>query len=98
MSEIIKNYEAMFIVNANLGEEQISATVEKFKALISANGELTKVEEIGKKRLAYPIMKMSEGYYVLCEFTSLTDFPRELERKFNISDAVIRSLVIAKGE
>ncbi len=98
MSEIKKNYEAMFIVNANLGEEKISATVEKFKALISANGELTKVEEIGKKRLAYPIMKMSEGYYVLCEFTSLTDFPRELERKFNISDAVIRSLVIAKGE
>ena len=53
MSEIKKNYEAMFIVNANLGEEKISATVEKFKALISANGELTKVEEIGKKRLAY---------------------------------------------
>lgn len=98
MSEIKKNYEAMFIVNANLGEEEIRATVETFTTLISANGELTKVEEIGKKRLAYPIMKMSEGYYVLCEFASLPDFPRELERRFNISDAVIRSLVVAKGE
>ena len=88
----------MFIVNATLDEEAISATIETFTALISANGELTKVEEIGKKRLAYPIMKMSEGYYVLCEFTSSPDFPWELERRFNISDAVIRSLVIAKGE
>lgn len=98
MSEIKNNYEVMFIVNSTLTEEAISATVEKFQKLIGENGEVTKVEEIGKKRLAYPIMKMSEGYYVLVEFTSNPDFPKELDRVFNITDEVIRSLITVKGE
>ena len=98
MSEIKNNYEVMFIVNSTIGDDAISATVEKFKTLISQNGEITKVEEIGKRRLAYPIMKMNEGYYVLCHFTAPTDFPLELERIFNITDEIIRFLVTAKGE
>ena len=98
MSEIKNNYEVMFIVNSTLTEEVISATVEKFQKLIGENGEVTKVEEIGKKRLAYPIMKMSEGYYVLVEFTSNPEFPKELDRVFNITDEVIRSLITVKGE
>ena len=98
MSEIKNNYEVMFIVNSTLTEEAISATVEKFQKLIAENGEVNKVEEIGKKRLAYPIMKMSEGYYVLVEFTSNPEFPKELDRVFNITDEVIRSLITVKGE
>ena len=98
MSEIKKNYEVMFIVNATLTDDAIASTVEKFKTLIGNNGEVTKVEEIGKKRLAYPIMKMNEGYYVLVEFTSDPQFPKELGRIFNITDEVIRSLVTVKGE
>ena len=98
MSEIKKNYEVMFIVNATLTDDAIASTVEKFKTLITKNGEVTKVEEIGKKRLAYPIMKMNEGYYVLVEFTSDPQFPKELGRIFNITDEVIRSLVTVKGE
>lgn len=98
MSEIKNNYEVMFIVNSTLTEEAISAVVEKFQKLIEANGEVNKVEEIGKRRLAYPIMKMSEGYYVLIDFTSNPDFPKELDRIFNITDEVIRSLITVKGE
>ena len=98
MSEIKNNYEVMFIVNSTLTEEAISATVEKFQKLIEANGEVNKVEEIGKKRLAYPIMKMNEGYYVLIDFTSNPEFPKELDRIFNITDEVIRSLITVKGE
>ena len=98
MSEIKNNYEVMFIVNSTLTEEAISATVEKFQNLIAANGEVNKVEEIGKKRLAYPIMKMNEGYYVLIDFTSNPEFPKELDRIFNITDEVIRSLITVKGE
>lgn len=98
MSEIKNNYEVMFIVNSTLTEDAIAAVVEKFQKLIEANGEVNKVEEIGKKRLAYPIMKMSEGYYVLIDFTSNPDFPKELDRIFNITDEVIRSLIIVKGE
>lgn len=98
MSEIKNNYELMFIVNSTLTEEAISSTVEKFQKLINDNGEVTKVEEIGKKRLAYPIMKMNEGYYVLVEFTSNPEFPKELDRVLNITDEVIRSLITVKGE
>jgi len=98
MSEIKNNYEVMFIVNSTLTEEAINATVEKFQKLIGENGEVNKVEEIGKKRLAYPIMKMSEGYYVLIDFTSNPEFPKELDRIFNITDEVIRSLITVKGE
>ena len=98
MTEIKNNYETMFVVNVSIGEEAIAKAVEKFTALIAANGEITKIDEIGKRRLAYPIMKMNEGFYVLCEFTSKPDFPRELERIFNITDEIIRSLVIRKGE
>ena len=98
MSEIKNNYEVMFIVNSTLTEEAISATVEKFQKLIGENGEVTKVEEIGKKRLAYPIMKMSEGYYVLVEFTAKPEFPGELERVYKITDGIIRDIVIKKDE
>jgi small subunit ribosomal protein S6 len=98
MSEIKNDYEVMFIVNSTIGDDAISATVEKFKTLISQNGEITKVDEIGKRRLAYPIAKMNEGHYVLCQFTAPTDFPLELERIFNITDEIIRFLVTAKGE
>ena len=98
MSEIKNTYETMFIINSTIGEDAISAAVEKFKTLISANGEIKKIDEMGKRRLAYPIMKMNEGFYVLCEFVSNPDFPRELERIFNITDEIIRSLVIRKGE
>jgi small subunit ribosomal protein S6 len=98
MSEIKNVYETMFIVNSTIGEDAVKTAVEKFKALISANGELTKIEEIGKRRLAYPIMKMNEGYYVLCEFSSGPEFICELDRIFNITDEIIRSLTIRKGE
>ena len=98
MSEIKNNYEVMFIINSTLAEDAIKAAVEKFTGLIAKNGEVTKVEEMGKRRLAYPIMKMSEGYYVLVEFTSNPEFPKELDRVLNISDEVIRSLITVKGE
>ena len=98
MSEIKNNYEVMFIINSTLAEDAIKAAVEKFTGLIAKNGEVTKVEEMGKRRLAYPIMKMSEGYYVLVEFTSNPEFPKELDRVLNIADEVIRSLITVKGE
>lgn len=56
------NYETIFIVNPTQGEEQITALVEKFKSLISANGEITKADDWGKRRLAYPIDDLTEGY------------------------------------
>ena len=72
--------------------------VEKFKSLIEANGEIESVDEWGKRRLAYPINDLTEGYYVLINFKSGTDFPAELERVYGITEGVIRNIVIKSEE
>lgn len=93
MAKLSANYELMYIIDATKSEEDIKATVEKFKSLIEANGTITEMEEIGKRRLAYPINDMADGYYVLAKFTSVPAFPAELKRVLGITDSVIRSLV-----
>ena len=90
------NYETIFIVNPTQGEEQITALVEKFKSLISANGEITKVDDWGKRRLAYEIDDLTEGNYVLVEFTASKEFPAELSRQYKITDGIMRYIVISK--
>lgn len=87
-------YETIFIVNNTLGEEAIKALVEKFTTLISSNGEIQSVNEWGVRRLAYPIDDYTEGYYVLVKFTSGADFPAELDRIYNITDGILRSLIV----
>ncbi len=89
-------YEAMFVVNATLDSEEIAKVVNRFKTLVEENGTLESIEEWGKRRLAYAIDKMTEGYYVVMKFTAPTDFPAELDRIFNITDAVIRSLIVVE--
>ncbi|MEA4920297.1 MAG: 30S ribosomal protein S6 [Clostridiaceae bacterium] len=96
MPKVAANYETLFIINTTAGEETIAAVVEKFKNLISQNGEITSMNEWGKRRLAYPIQDMTEGYYVLVEFNSKPEFPAELDRIYNITEEIMRSLIIAK--
>lgn len=98
MVETINKYETIFIVDATLSDEQIAATVEKFKSLIAGAGEIESVDEWGKRRLAYPINDITEGYYTLVNFSAKSDFPQELERIYNITDGVLRSIVIKKEE
>ncbi|MBR5390954.1 MAG: 30S ribosomal protein S6 [Clostridia bacterium] len=96
MPKINGKYETIFIVNATLSEENINAVVEKFTNLIAENGEITKIDQWGKRRMAYPIDDMPEGYYVLVEFDSKPDFPAELDRIYKITDGIIRSIIVAK--
>ena len=90
------NYETIMIINSNLEEATIKATVEKFENLINANGKVASTEEWGKKKLAYPIKKQAEGYYVLVNFTSNPEFIDELDRVYNITDEVIKHIVVKK--
>lgn len=96
MPKINGKYETIFIVNATLSEEDINAVVEKFTSLIAENGEIAKIDQWGKRRMAYPIDDMPEGYYVLVEFDSKPDFPAELDRIYKITDGIIRSIIVAK--
>lgn len=87
-------YETVFIVNNTLGEEAVKSLVEKFTGLIAENGAIESVNEWGVRRFAYPIEDLTEGYYVLVKFTSAPDFPAELDRIYNITDGILRSLII----
>jgi len=98
MSEVINKYETIFVVDAALEEEAIAGIVDKFKTLISKEGEIESVDEWGKRRLAYPIDYKTEGYYVLVNFSAKPDFPAELERVYNITDGLLRSIIIKKDE
>jgi small subunit ribosomal protein S6 len=92
------NYEVIFILEAALEEEKKEAVIETVKGIIAADGEVGKVDVWGMKKLAYPIQKKNEGYYVLIEFTGTPQLPKELDRRLRISDAVIRHMIINKDE
>lgn len=98
MAKTSEKYELMYIINPNLSEEETAAIVEKFKALVEQNGTLDEMEEMGKRKLAYEINYISEGYYVLVKFTSAPDFPAELDRVLGITDGVMRSLITLRAE
>jgi small subunit ribosomal protein S6 len=98
MAKVSANYEVVFVVDPAQGEEAVAAQVNNFKTLIEQNASNVEVEEWGTRKLAYPIDYKTEGYYVLVNFTSAPEFPRELDRKLRIADGIMRSLIVCKGE
>ena len=96
MANVISDYETIFILNPNIGDEGIKSNVEKFENLIAENGTVIEKNEWGLKKLAYPIQFLEEGYYVLINFNSEPHFIAELERIFNITDTVLRSIIVKK--
>ncbi len=91
-------YETVFIVDNTIGEEAVKALVEKFTGLIAANGEIESVNEWGIRRFAYPINDLTEGYYVLVNFSCAHDFPAELDRVYHITDGILRSLIVKREQ
>ena len=98
MAKITDNYEVVYIIDPNQGEEAVAATVEKFKTLAEQHSSAVEVEEGGKRRLAYAIDYKTEGYYVLMSFSSDPSFPKELDRVLGITDGILRSMIVCKGE
>ena len=93
-------YETMFILKPEQDDEAYNALVEKFKGILEGEGaEVTKVNAMGRRKLAYEVKKkFNEGYYVLFNYTGESRATDELERNFRISDDVIRYLVVKEGE
>lgn len=90
----MRNYETLFILQAS-DEEAIKANIEKFTGVIeNGGGVVENVDEWGRRKLAYPIKKINEGYYTLINFKANTELPKELERVFRITDGVMRFMVI----
>lgn len=91
---MMRKYEVMYILRPDLEQDAIQAAVEKFRGIIADGGEITELQEMGKRRLAYEIDKFRDGYYVLVNFQATPAVVEELERVMKISDDVIRYLVV----
>ncbi|MDY6011998.1 30S ribosomal protein S6 [Clostridium sp.] len=93
----MRKYETIFIQHPSLDEEAIKANIEKFKGVIeNGGGTVENVDVWGKRKLAYEIAKVNEGFYTLVEFSADPELPKELERIFRITDGVMRHIVVRK--
>ena len=92
-------YESMYILKPDMEEEKKDALVKRFSDIVEkSGGKVEKIDEWGKKRLAYPIQYINDGYYVLMNFEAEPTLPAELERNYKISDDVLRFMVINLDE
>ena len=96
MAKLGERYEAVVIFSVKDGEEGIPALVTKFSDLIKENAELVSIDEWGRRKLAYIINYETDGYYVLYNFNAKPDVPAEFERVINITDGVLRSMVVLR--
>lgn len=93
----MNKYEILYILASNLDEAVKEAQIEKYSALVTANGgEVESVNKWGNKRFSYEIDGKNDGYYVLMNFTAKSDLPQEIERQMKISDEVIRYMTVRK--
>ena len=91
----MNQYEVMYVIDATLEDSARVELIDRFSDLVKKNGgEIDRVDEWGKRRLAYAINYKTEGYYVLMYIKAPAELPKELERNFQINDKILRSLVI----
>ena len=96
---MLNKYESIYIINPEVDAEGIKGLVEKFNALIeSEGGKVTETNAWGMKKLAYPIKKFTQGYYVLVNFEAKPEFIDELERIYKITDTVIKFITVRKED
>lgn len=91
-------YEVMFIIDPILEDDRRDGVVETVKSIIADDGEVTKVDVWGMRRLAYPIRKKNEGYYVVIDFMGNNTLPKELDRRMKISEDIMRHLIVNKED
>ena len=94
----MNKYESVIIINPSVDEEGIKALIKKFTDIINNDGKVESVDEIGKKRLAYEIMKNREGYYTVFNFEAKPELIAELERNYRIDDSVMKFITVKKED
>ena len=92
---MMRKYETIFILHPSFDEEAVKANIEKFKGVIeNGGGKIENVDFWGKRKLAYEINKVNEGFYTLINFECNPELPKELDRVFKITDGVIRHIIV----
>ncbi|CDA30963.1 30S ribosomal protein S6 [Clostridium sp. CAG:492] len=92
----MNKYESVIIINPTVDEEGIKALISKFTDLINNDGKVEKVDELGKRKLAYDVKKFSEGFYAVFHFEANSDLIAELERNYRITDEIIKFMTVKK--
>ena len=90
----MNKYESVIIVNPNVDEEGIKALEKKFTDIINNDGKLEKIDNLGKRKLAYEVKKNNEGIYLVLTFEAKANLIEELQRNYRITDEVIKFIVI----
>ncbi len=90
----MNKYESVVIIDPSVDEEKVKELSQKFTDLINHDGTVEKVEELGKKKLAYEVKKNKEGYYVAINFEANPNLIAELERNYRIMDEVIKFITV----
>ena len=91
----MNKYELAVVVSAKIEDDERAQVIEKVKALVERfGGQISDVDEWGKKKLAYEIQKMKEGYYYFIQFEGETTVPAELEERLRIEETVLRFLCV----
>ena len=94
----MNKYELMVIIDPALEDDKKEAAIENVKSIIAEAGEVSATDVWGLKKLAYPIQKKNEGYYVVMQFTAEPELPKELDRRLRIADAYMRHIIVSKDE
>lgn len=90
-------YEVMYIINPTVEDEARAQLIERFSGIVTAGGgTVEKVDDWGKRKLAYPIQDLNEGHYILMDFSAQPELPFELERNMKNNENIMRYLVIRK--
>ena len=92
----MNKYESVIIINPTVDEEGMKALISKFTDLINNDGKVEKVDELGKRKLAYDVKKFSEGFYIVFNFEANSDLIAELERNYRITDEIIKFMTVKK--
>ena len=94
MERQFSSYEALFVIDLDIGDEGVKAIIEKFKGMIEQTGKIVRIDDWGKRRLAYPINDKNDGYYTLITFDAPSDLPAEINRVASITEGMMRAMVL----
>ena len=94
----MRNYELLFILDPAMDEAARNQMIETVKGIINADGEAGEADLWGAKKLAYPINKKKDGFYVLIPFKASAELPKELDRRLKISDNCMRHIIVCRDE
>ena len=91
----MRKYETIFVMHPSFEDDAVKAAIDKFKGVIeNGGGTIDNVDFWGKRKLAYEIKKVNEGFYTLINFTAGPELPKELDRIFRITDGVVRHIIV----